>query len=35
MSDEGLRVVKLFDPGRTVCVLIPHRSDGTGRTSHG
>ena len=35
VSEDGLRVVKLFDPGRMVPVIIPQGSDGTGRTSHG
>ena len=35
MSEDGLRVVKLFDPGRTAGQLIPVLNDGTGRTSHG
>ena len=29
MSDDGLRVVKLCDRGRTVRKLIPYGSDGT------
>ena len=35
VSDEGLRVVKLFRPGRRVYVLIKRAFDGTGRRSTG
>ena len=35
MSDDGLRVVKLCDRGRTVAGIILLRSDGTRIASHG
>ena len=35
VSDDGLRVVKLCDRGRTVRKLIPYGSDGTRIASHG
>ena len=35
VSDDGLRVVKLCDRGRTDLLLIPVSSDGTRIASHG
>ena len=35
VSDDGLRVVKLCDRGRTVRKPIPYGSDGTRIASHG
>ena len=35
VSEDGLRVVKLCDPGRKSLRLIALGSDGTGKASHG